>query len=343
MTSTAGTPSRPRRSRRPRSIGTLLAASLATLLLLVGIPAAETGAYLTSKANVSTAATMGEWCAVPSSTTHPNVYNLRSFPTIAAPEPGRGPANVRMIELPVVRDASFAPIQSVSGARGQIGIRLWSCSETSRLGGQLKATSWRGDYDDGQSFSWATAPTLGSFAKARLNPSSNAVVNTATNAATNPGAELRDLHRGLNELGGRGFLQADKVTMRYSWMLDSYRSPTNPSSDPSCGSQLCELRPGDGAAISAAFSNSSASVPTTGTPGRTATYSAEKYWSPGGRWGCFLSACAPSASLLDPAAGETVNELVRDTSGTSLQWVVLEWFGTADVPADLAVEVYVIP
>jgi hypothetical protein len=248
-----------------------------------------------------------------------------------------------MIELPVVRDASYAPVQTVAGSRGQLGIRLWSCSDTSRLAGQLKVTSWRGDYDDGQAFAWTTAPTLGSFATARLNPASTGIVNSTTTAATNPGAELRDLHRGLNALGGRGFLQADKVTMRYSWLLDSYRSAGNPAADPSCGSQTCEIRPSDGAAISSAFSNASTSVPATGTPGRTATYGAEKYWSSGGRWGCFFVACAPSGSILDPVAGMSVDALVRDATGTDLQWVVLEWRSTADVPADLAVEVYVIP
>jgi hypothetical protein len=332
------------RSRRSRTLGTALATAAATVLLLVGIPAATTGAYLTSKVNVSTTApTIGEWCAVPSSTTHANVYPLKDFPTVTVPASGGGTTPMRVLELPVVRDASFAPVQAVAGSRGQLGIRLWSCSDTSRLSGQVKATSWRGDYDGGQSFNWTAAPTLGSFASARLNPASNGIVNANTSSSTNPGAELRDLHRGLNGLGGRGFLQADKVTMRYSWLLESFRSSGNPASDPYCGSQLCELRPGDGAALSTAFSNASTSVPTTGTPGRVATYGAEKYWSAGGRWGCFLSVCAPSGSILDPAAGNTVDDLVRDTSGTALQWVVLEWRATAEVPADLAVEVYVIP
>lgn len=325
-------------------LGLALAAILATALLLVGIPAATTGAFLTSRANVSTpAAAIGEWCAVPSPATHSNVYTLKDFPAVTVPASGGGSTTMRVLELPVVRDASFAPTQAVAGSRGQLGIRLWSCSDTSRLSGTVKATSWRGDYDNGQSFAWSAAPALGSFASARLNPASNGLVNANTTSSTNPGAELRDLHRGLNSLGGRSFLQADKVTMRYSWLLESFRSAGNPASDPSCGSQLCELRPGDGAALSTAFSNSSTSVPTTGSPGRVATYGAEKYWSAGGRWGCFLSACAPSASILDPAAGMSVDDLVRDSTGTALQWVVLEWRATAEVPADLAVEVYVIP
>lgn len=207
----------------------------------------------------------------------------------------------------------------------------------------VKATSWRGDYDDGQSFSWLTAPTGGAFAKARLNPASSGLANTATTSRTNPGAELRDLHRGLNALGGRGFLQADKVTMRYSWLLDSSRSATSTTSDPSCGSQLCELRPLDGAPLSTAFSNSAAAVPTTGASGRAVAYAAEKYWSAGGRWGCLLTACGPSNSALDPVSGLGVDALIRDTSGRELQWVVLEWRGAAEIPADLAVEVYVIP
>lgn len=337
-------PSRGRGGPRSRSLGVVLAAILSTLLLLVGLPAATTGAYLTSKANVSTTApAIGEWCAVPSAASHPNVYALKDFPTVSVPASGGGSTSMRVLELPVVRDASFAPVQAVAGSRGQLGIRLWSCSDTSRLSGQVKATSWRGDYDGGQSFAWTVAPTLGSFASARLNPASNSVVNGGTTSSTNPGAELRDLHRGLATLGGRGFLQADKVTMRYSWLLESFRSAGNPAADPSCGSQLCELRPGDGAPLSAAFSNASTSVPTTGSPGRVATYGAEKYWSAGGRWGCFLSVCPPSGSILDPAAGNSVDDLVRDETGTALQWVVLEWRAAAEVPADLAIEVYVIP
>jgi hypothetical protein len=335
--------SSPRPRAYSRGIGTILAASLAAVLLVIGIPAAGTGAYLTSTKNVTATAALGEWCGVPSSATHKNVYPLADFPAVTVPAAGGGTTSVRMIELPVVRDASFAPVQAVSGSRGQLGVRLWSCSDTSALAGQVKATSWRGDYANRQAFTWTTAPTLGSFASARLNPASSGIVNAATSASTNPGAELRDLHRGLNSLGGRGFLQADKVTMRYGWLLESFRSANNAAAEPSCGGQLCALRPGDGAALSTAFSNTSASVPATGTPGRTATYGGEKYWSAGGSWGCAFFACAPSSSILDPVTGASVDSLVRDTSGSDLQWVVLEWRGTATVPADLAVEVYVIP
>jgi hypothetical protein len=334
----------PHHAPRRRSVGVVIAAVVTTLLLLVGIPAETTGAYLTSKANVSTAsATIGDWCAVPSSATHPNVYPLKDFPSVAVPAAAGGSTTMRVLELPVVRDASFAPVQAVTGARGQLGIRLWSCSDTSQLAGMIKATSWRGDYNNGQQFVWSTAPVLGSFAAARLNPASNGIVNANTTSSTNPGAELRDLHRGLNSLGGRGLLQADKVTMRYSWLLESFRSTSNAGSDPYCGSQLCELRPVDGAALTTAFSNAATSVPATGTPGRTSNYGAEKYWSYGGRWGCLLIACPPSPSILEPPTGMSIDSLARDTTGTVLQWVVLEWRAATDLPADLAVEVYVIP
>lgn len=322
----------------------VIAAALMALLVLVGIPAATTGAYLTSKANVSTsAATIGDWCAVPSAATHPNVYPLKEFPSVAVPAAGGGSTTMRVLELPVVRDSSFAPVQAIAGARGQLGVRLWSCSDTSHLAGMIKATSWRGEYNNGQQFAWSTAPVLGSFAAARLNPASSGIVNANTTSSTNPGAELRDLHRGLNSLGGRGFLQADKVTMRYSWLLESFRSTGSAGSDPYCGSQLCELRPGDGAALTTAFSNSGASVPATGTPGRASSFGAEKYWSNGGRWGCLLVVCSPSPSILEPPTGMSLDSLTRDTTGVALQWVVLEWRAPTDIPADLAVEVYVIP
>jgi hypothetical protein len=46
-------------------------------------------------------------------------------------------------------------------------------------------------------------------------------------------------------------------------------------------------------------------------------------------------------TVLAPAGTASINDLLRDTTGTKIQYVVLEWWGQGTPPADLEIEVFV--
>ena len=46
-------------------------------------------------------------------------------------------------------------------------------------------------------------------------------------------------------------------------------------------------------------------------------------------------------TILKSAAGLSKEQMLRDTSGEYLQWVVLEWWGGSNPPADIEIEVFV--
>ncbi|SEB92169.1 hypothetical protein SAMN04489806_2131 [Paramicrobacterium humi] len=295
-----------------------------------------------------------------------------------------------MLVLPVANDGSFAPVTPLSSTVGatqnQLGVRLWSCANLTASAGNLKVTAWRGDYAS-NAFSWTTAPTLGSFASARLAATSTKALDAATTAATDPGSELRDLHRSQDLLGGV-VDGTDPVTGRYSWLLSTGRSKTATTADPACAAAACSLTPGAGiTGFANVFSSDMSAAASGGVSGNSVTYLAKKYYEYGTRtvkvcqersgiWPFFgdwtdTDACgtnglfkqyrqvdreftgsavpvpasgkpAAQATTLSPAAGASVDGLLRDKTGTKLQWVVLEWWGS-QAPTDLEIEVFVAP
>jgi len=374
-------------------------AALAAVLGM-GIPAAVTSAYLTAQGTATASSSVGDWCTVPSPSGHKNVYRLSDFTSVNAPDAGGGSTAVRMLILPVVNDGSYAPVQPVpGGTAGQVGARLWSCTEPMSASDAIKLTSWRGAYGGTQSFNWTVAPggTV-SFPQARL-AATGALTNAATTATTSPGAELRDLHRGVNHLGGQSGTNADPVTMRYSWLLTSGRTKgADYRADPVCAAKTCQVTPGAGVTgFGNVFSGDDDAPAANAVSGNSATYLAEKYYADGGVWPQTTtqvqqlqcrsrtrlltiipfgdwgdwedaqgSSCpantllteyesrtitknvtadaAPTAvpTVLQPAGAASVDSLLRDTTGTKIQWVVLEWWGSDAPPADLEVEVFVV-
>lgn len=336
-----------KRIRAPRV--TIFAAFAALALIAVGLPAATTGAHLTAAGSATAAAGVGDWCSVPNPAVSKNVYKLSDFTTINAPDtgdPAGAKVGVRMLVLPVVNDASFAPVTgrgSITGAAtNQLGVRLWSCTNNMSADQSVKFTAWRGNYTGtGTSqFEWDVAPAVNSFATARLNARANVAQNQATTAATKAGTELRDMHRNYNKLGGP-VSNVDPVTMRYSWLLSTGRAKdATATSDPTCTSKECHVDGSSGVRnLNTVFSGIESAPVANAVSGNSATYLAEKYYAASGVW---PSTITPSPTLITPVGGTPTSNLLRDTTGTRIQYVVLEWWGgTTDPPADLEVEVFV--
>lgn len=370
-------------TRRPRTRRFWLAAALVTVVA-IAIPTAGTLAQLTSQKSTTSTVGTGDWCATPDTSSKKNVYKLSDFTSVAAPEHAGGSTDVRMLVLPVVNDGSYAPTSplpsQIQAADNQLGIRLWSCTSSMSSTGNFKATAWRGAYGTNP-FTWTTAPTKGSFAQARLNANGTPALNAATTPQTNPGMELRDLHRSLNGLGGT-VQGVNPVTSRYSWLFSSGRSKgTNYTADPSCATTSCVLNAGSGVAgYNNAFSGDPSAAASSAVSANSTTYLAETYgsqstttkqvcqqspWWPENWTDTTLSPCptygtsstqyrvveksvttnsvstTPRATTLADAGASSADALVRDTTGTKLQWVVLEWWGGAP-SADMAVEVFVV-
>jgi hypothetical protein len=389
------------------------AAATVVALLAVGIPASTTVANLTSVGSAtSTATTAGDWCAVPGPTQFPNVYKLSDFTEIQAPESttnaGAAKTTVRMLVLPVVNDGSFEPVEplpaQVGGVDNQLGVRLWSCTPSMSTTQSIKLTAWRGNYATTapNAWAWDVAPSATvPFAKARLNTSAALATNGATTNATQPGTEIRDVHRGLNGLGGQAGTNADPVTMRYSWMLTNGRSKNADfASDPACANKTCHVDGGSGVTnYNNVFSGSETATTANAISKNSTTYLAEKYYSATGvwpstttnttqlqcsyqtrerlwfwytdwsEWSAYTdatgSACLANTDLrqsrsqtvprtvtadaaptvtptvIDAKGSATNDALLKDTTGTKIQFVVLEWWGTGTPPADLEVEVFV--
>lgn len=335
------------RIRAPRV--SILAALAALALIVVGVPAATTGAHLTAAGSATSAAGVGDWCSVPNPAVSKNVYKLSDFTAINAPEtgdPAGAKVGVRMLVLPVVNDASFAPVTGKNTVKGaavnQLGVRLWSCTNDMSADHSVKFTSWRGNYTGtGTSqFEWEAAPAINSFATARLNARANVAQNQATTAATKAGTELRDLHRNYNKLGGP-VSNVDPVTMRYSWMLSTGRAKdTTSTSDPVCTTKSCHVDGSSGVRnLNTVFSGLESAPEVNAVAGNSTTYLAEKYYAAPGVW---PSTIVSSPTTITPVGATTITDLLRDTTGTRIQYVVLEWWGgTTDPPADLEVEVFV--
>lgn len=371
------------------------AAAAAAALFSVGVPAATTGAFLTAGDSATAGTGIGDWCSVPNPAVAKNVYPLSDFTVIQAPESTTvttaPKTTVRMLVVPVVNDGSFDPVEPlpahVGGVDNQLGVRLWSCTPTMSSSQSIKLTAWRGDYSAtaASAFAWDVAPgATVPFAQARLHAGAVLATNGATTTTTKPGDELRDVHRGINKLGGVAAGGTDPVTMRYSWMLSTGRSSgATSTSDPSCVSADCHVDGASGVTdFNSVFSGNDVAPASNAVFENSTTYFAEKYYGNSGAWptsattlqcsyapgnsenwsawedaggtSCqprpnqrsrsrlvLKAAAVPSPTVIAPTADMSVDSLLRDTTGTKIQYVVLEWWGAGAPPADLEVEVFV--
>lgn len=367
-------------TRMPRIAIAALAA--AVTVLAIGMPAGTTAASLTATGSATASAGVGNWCSVPNPAVSKNVYKLSDFTAIDAPETAGGSTPVRMLVLPVVNDGSFDPVEplpaQVAAVTDQLGVRLWSCTPFMSTTQAIKLTAWRGAYGStaASTFVWDVAPSATvSFAQARLNTVAATAMNGATTATTKPGVELRDVHRGINKLGGVS-AGIDPVTARYSWLLSTGRDKNSAHySDPLCAALDCHVDGGVGITdVNTVFSGDESAVAANAVSANSATYLAEKYSMASGttlecrwrnvnatneNWSAWEKATgatcptkpqhvsesrtviAVTPTVLAPRGTSTITDLLRDTTGTKIQFVVLEWWGTGTPPADLEVEVFV--
>lgn len=385
--------------RMPHIAALALAAVLS--LVVVGLPASTTGAQLSASAPVKKVSSgVGNWCSVPNPGLKRNLYKLSEFPTVEVPDTASTRTSVKMLVIPVVNNSDFDPTggeNSVAGAQpGQLGVRLWSCTDPSALSSvSIKATAWRGSYDASNFVSQTLPSATNKFASARLNPSGGLTAG-ATQPGTVAGAELRDLHRGKNLQAAE--TTVDGVTARYSWILSNGRdkSMTNHKKAPACvtAGSRCVVTPtsgGDGAAgLAKAFSNNGSGPASPAVSENSVTFLAQKYYSSikqvqcrsqswffgWGAFGAYQDVTGPSCpantlttrwdvprtvdktvvagtrpaamdTVLAPVAStDTVDSLLQDESGTKIQYVVLEWWGTVPtrdgkLMPDMEVEVFV--
>lgn len=347
----------------------LFAVIAAFALLLGGIPTAVTGAYLTASATASSAAAVGNWCGVPDSATNANVYPLNTFTSVTA-----SGTTSRMMIVPVLNNGDFDASSAATGADGQLGVRLWSCTPTA-LTGTVKATAWRGVGTAANVSGYST-----SMAQARVNP-----------AASGLGAELRDLHRAATSTTTKDTTSGMNVTSsRYTWLLDSTRtSGADFASVPACADRTCAVAPSKtGTSFANAFSGTESATTANAVQGNSATYLGGTYYPKNGAWpttsrtltqteinkcNYFLSwlfnpsECswsqrwAPGSTTTtttvqvdnDPVVYPKVltatntataaqrTAALNDTTGDVVQWVVLEWTGSTIPATDMEIEVYV--
>ncbi|MCS4277323.1 hypothetical protein M2390_002527 [Mycetocola sp. BIGb0189] len=300
---------------RPR----LIALGVGLALAAVGIPTAVTGAYLTTTVTAGADTALGTWCSVPDPAKKSNVYALSDFQSVGSS---------RVLIVPVVRSAQFASTEGIANTTDGLGVRLWGCADKIPAG-SVRVSAWRGTGAPAAG-DWSVAPAGGNLAAARLNP------------AGALGSSLRALAGGTD---GQAIDPATGVaasTSRYSWLVDSTRNRGNQAGAvPACGGTNCVVAPAGAATLDSVFSGNAAAAPSGAVHGNSAVYLAGNYYAPGGTWpktpaGTDAPASAHPTVLTPPAAGTNPLE---DTTGSVLQWVVLEWTG-AQVPPSFEIEVF---
>lgn len=285
-------------------------------LLLFALPPAVTTAFLTDQAiSAQTQSGTGRWCAVPAPEHRNNVYRLTDLPLYSS-------QNTRTVIIPVVHNGEFGPVNGP----GTLGVRLWACRPSSLSStGQVKVTAWRNDGDDGTP-SWLPRQGTGA-ASHRLDPTQGF------------GAAINQLHRtGTNAGGGANVLLSDRS--RYSWLLSSDRTRSNPTAFPSCATSLCIIDIDTHPSLTNAFVPDSA----TGRPhNNSVTYLGAKYWSgsgdftPGERYPLTMQPYTGPAPPWANGAGPL------SLDGRQVMWVVIEAWGLNQNPVanDLMVEVFI--
>lgn len=321
---------------RPTVRGAVL---LGVLVGLLGaaLPGSATGAYLTdSRAAAASDAGTGSWCALPDHSTHPNVYRLADLPTFASALDG---FTTRMIVVPVVqpvgdRAQDFAPLVQGSSSTTSaltLGVRLWACSATFPAGSQLKITAWRRDAGSSPDTAWLT-PVSATWAGQRLDPQQGW------------GLEVQRLHRWGTRPPGEYTTNVRGVhRQQYSWVLSSNRRATALTAKPYCGSLECTLELKSTYDWQYTFAADDGTSTTSAPPPNSVTYLAAKYWTGAGDWPTTTVAASPT--VLEPYAADTPLPLSStgypdSTDGRQVQWVVMEWWGSATPTPDLRVEVF---
>jgi hypothetical protein len=327
---------------RRRGVAALVLLAAAVLLL----PVQGTLAYYTAQATGTDAgAGTGAWCAVPSSVSESRLVRLSSLSTVTA-----GSAYAAIV--PVSYNAAWNDGTAPAGtaASKTLGIRVWGCQESPA--GSIRVTAWSGPTGVGTTTALTPTWTAGAGAVApgtRLDPTQglgSTIIGYASSASV--GATIN----GLTGVGAGAARQ-------YSWLVANGRTKTATTASPSLASctRLLSAVTGSTCTIAMAGTPTNATVasvfPTTpwaaGAPSSvsytaaTAALQSSTGWASGTGYldescvaGLLLCSVQEAPTAMAP---QTTSPAVTSTNGNALQWVVVQWYGSALPGADLAVEI----
>jgi hypothetical protein len=320
-------------SRRHRHLPTMLTVLFAAVLIV--IPVGATGAYWTTTVTgaAGTAGT-GAWCATPDTAgTNSRFIRLSSITTDVSG--ALGPFNRKMAIIPVANNAAWGGNGTTART---LSVRLYNCQEAPDPALGLRVMSWSNPTGSASlNRTWITGGTVAPAS--RLNPN-----------VAGLGVQLRDKAQAADARQDSLLGLGSSDLRRFSWIIANHRTRTAPAlNPPTCGNTL---------------GISSCSVPLTAvgggenlvkdlvdvtpwdTPGEFVTYVADTFanQAPTG-WnssdlncvftGLTCNSVATATRLNATAATDTT--LYGSTDGNQLQWLIIQYTGTA--PADLVLEV----
>ena len=343
-----------RRSRR--LLPWMLAA--ASLLLVASLPVAQTGAYWTTSVTGATAsAGLGEWCAVPATSTVGNRVIPFNTGTTAVPDVAGSPNNRHIAIIPVANNASWRTATPPVPTGNKLTVRAWSC-ETTVPTTSLRVTAWANPVGAGTTY---TPPGLGAqpinLNRTWLAGSETITSSSRLDPSVGLGLNLRNSATAATVFADRPLLgSAAGDGLRYSWIIANGRVKTNPATDPATCQILlasvgnCTFQIQSAANnVDTSFDNIFDTTPyvTEGEHDYT-TYTARTYanQSPTGWSGSWLN--CPITGLTCTTAGAAVTmaqtaltdaQALASTNGNNFQWLVVQWTGATTPPADLSLEV----
>lgn len=295
-----------------RTLGFLLSALLIVALL---VPTSLTLAYLTAEDSArQTEGGTGRWCSVPAPEKQSNVYRLADMPHYAS-------SNSSLIIVPVVNNGEFGP----GGGARTLATRLWACGSASLTSGSnVKITAWRNEGSAAADTRWLPREGTG-FAGHRLDPTGGF------------GKQIAGLHFTGSLPGGGAYLEGSDRS-KYTWLVASGRTKSNPSASDSCSTTaLCVINIGPIPTFANAFD---ANAGSSRSPNNSVEYRAAGFWTGDG----VLAPGSPKEVQMDPYTGPAApfsnGQRPTSSSGRQVQWVVMEWWGSTAPSDDMVIEVF---
>jgi hypothetical protein len=317
---------------RHRRLPTMLTVLFAVVLILV--PVGTTGAYWTTEVTgaVGTAGT-GAWCATPDTAgTNSRFIRLSSITTDVSGT--LGPFNRKMAIIPVANNTAWGG--NGTTARN-LSVRIYNCQEAPDPALGLRVMSWSNPTGSASlNRTWITGGTVAPAS--RLNPNIAGL-----------GVQLRDKSQAAEARQGTLLGLGYSDLTQFSWMVAAQRTRAAPAAQPANCGMLLGIS-GCSVPITAVGGGENlvkdvADVTPWDTPGEFINYPAGTFarqtttgWASSDLNGCVLGTCnaVPAATRLNATAA-TDTTLYGSIDGNQLQWLVIQYTGTA--PADLVLEV----
>ena len=317
--------------RRHRRLPVILAALFTALLMVM--PASTTGAYWTATVTgAAGTAGPGAWCATPDPATSSHFIRLSSITTDVSG--ALGPFNRKMAIIPVANNTAW----SGGGTTARnLSVRLYNCQEAPDPALGLRVMSWSNPTGSAAlNRTWITGGTVAPTS--RLNPN-----------VTGLGTQLRDKSQLAEARQGTLLGLGYSDLNQFSWMVAAHRTRATAAQQPANCGMLLGIS-GCSVPITAVGGGENlvkdvVDITPWDTPGEFVTYPAGTYarqtttgWASSDLNGCVLGTCnaVPAVTRLNATAA-TDTTLYGTVDGNQLQWLVIQYTGTA--PSDLVLEV----